>query len=96
MFTLSEQARDVVRRIPQQPDQLETAGLRIACGARGGEGLQVRAATTPRRGDEVADFDGARVFVDETARARLHDRILDVRTRTDGRLEFHSLLHDAA
>lgn len=95
MFTLSAPARDIVRQIVEQHGRLNTAGLRIAASSGDVEALRVSTALKPRQGDEVADFGGARVFLDKVARARLRNRVLHVRTRPDGRLEFRSLRQDA-
>lgn len=94
MLKISAQARDIVRQIPEQPGQLNTAGLRIASSSADQEALRVSTALRPREGDKVADFGGARVFLDKVAQARLQDCVLHVSTRADGRLEFRSLRQD--
>lgn len=89
MFAISADAQAIVRQIAYQPGLPETAGLRIAS-AEDRRHLQVRTASAPRRGDHVVNFDGARIFLDAVATARLDDQILHVRTKADGRLEFRS------
>ncbi len=96
MLKISREAQDVVRQIPDQPGHLPTAGLRIAGENAKEGGLHVQPSLKPRRGDTVVDFDGARVFLDAAAEARLDGRLLHVGTLEDGRLEFRSLAPDAA
>lgn len=90
MLTISSEARDIVRQIPSQPGQLPTGGLRIAAGSADGSSLHVGQSVEPRRGDVVVDVDGARFFLDTTARHRLEGRHLHVDTLPDGRLEFRT------
>lgn len=89
MIGISADAQDIVRQIACQPGWPGTAGLRIA-NAEEGPRLQVRTTSSPQRGDRVVNVDGARIFLDAVALARLDDRILHVRTKADGRLEFRS------
>lgn len=91
MLTISQQARDVVRRIPDQPGLTGSAGLRIATTADGRNRIRVLAAAKPRHGDRIFDYDGARVFLDQHAFDLLADQYLDVETGEDGRLHFLSV-----
>lgn len=91
MLTISQQARDVVRRIPDQPGLTGSAGLRIAATAADRSRMRVLAAANPRHGDRILDYDGASVFLDEHAFDLLEDRYVDVETGEDGRLHFLSV-----
>jgi Fe-S cluster assembly iron-binding protein IscA len=96
MLTISQQARDVVRKIPNQPGLPGTAGLRLAVADDARGTIRVLAATRPRHGDRTFDYDGARLFLDPRAMVRLQDRLLDVETRPDGRLQFRSVPQDGS
>ncbi len=91
MLTISQQAHDVVRRIPDQPGLTGSAGLRIAATAADRSSLRVLAAAKPRHGDRILDYEGARVFLDTHAFDLLEDQQLDVQTGEDGRLHFLSV-----
>ena len=95
MLTISQQARDVVRQIPNQPGLPTSAGLRLSAGDRERNPIRVLIATKPRRGDKALDFEGARVYLDPDAVDRLQGRLIDVETLPDGRLQFRSLPADA-
>lgn len=86
MLTLSEQAHEVIRKIPTRPALTASAGLRIAVDGAGM--LRVRTATKPRDGDVVAEYDEARVFLDRAAVTTLTDRELDVVLGEDNRWHF--------
>lgn len=88
MLTLTDTARDVLRRIPRQPDQPSTAGLRIAPRATEDSGFRVAAAPRPRSGDHVLDDGEARVFLADEAADRFEDAELDARKDDRGRIEF--------
>lgn len=95
MLTLTENAREVVRKIPNQPYLSPTAGLRIARkGAVPDGALFVAAETQPHDGDEVVTDSGARVFLDKYALPALAGKILDARLDRTGRLQF-SLVRQA-
>lgn len=88
MLTLTETARDVLRKIPQQPDLPGTAGLRIARHETSGRGFRVMAAPHARSGDHVVEDGAARVFLGPVAAERLRGRELDARHDAGGRIEF--------
>lgn len=89
MFTMTPQARDVVREVTSHPALAATSGLRIARrGADPETPLQVGAATGPETGDEVVERDGARIFVGPGAVTRLRGRVLDAVTERSGRVHF--------
>jgi Fe-S cluster assembly iron-binding protein IscA len=96
MLTISQQARDVVRKIPNQPGLPSTAGLRLAVADNDRGTIRVLAANRPRHGDRTFDYEGARLFLDPLAIVRLEDRMLDVETRPDGRLQFRSVPQEAS
>lgn len=90
MLTLTDQARDIVRKIPAQAYMSYEAGLRIAHrqvnGSRGP--LQVTAADGPKTGDQVVEYDGARVFLGKKAAQFLQGKQLDVSSDPQGRIQF--------
>lgn len=87
MLTITEAARDMVRRIPSQPMLTATAGLRIS--RRKNQGVfNVQAENQPRKGDRVFDYDGARIFLGERAVAALQNKMLDARLDPSGRVQF--------
>ena len=88
MLTITENARDLVRRIPNQPRFLPTAGLRIFRLSSGDGALNVRVENEPLEGDQVVDHGGARVFLGQRAVAALANKTLDARLAPDGRIEF--------
>jgi iron-sulfur cluster assembly protein len=88
MLTITENALDLVRRIPKQPMLPSTAGLRISRSTADHGGLNVKAEEEPRKGDRVVDRDGARVFVGERAVSAVKDKVLDARFDSSGRIEF--------
>jgi iron-sulfur cluster assembly protein len=88
MFTMTQAAQDVVRRVTAHPRIGRTSGLRIAAQGPGDEALGVRTAAAPERGDEVVERDGARVFLDRRAVPRLRNRLLDAVTEKNGRVRF--------
>lgn len=92
MLTITETARDLVRKIPSQPLLPSTAGLRISRFQRPGAPLQVKAVNKPRHGDQVLDYDGARIFLGERAVQALQNRMLDARIDAAGRIQFLLML----
>ncbi|HET8716835.1 MAG TPA: Fe-S cluster assembly protein HesB [Nocardioidaceae bacterium] len=88
MLTLTENARDLVAQIPAQPMFSTDAGLRISARPDSGYALNVQAEESPRRGDRVFDYDGARVFLGERAVSKVADKMLDARFTDDGRIQF--------
>ncbi|WP_121252840.1 Fe-S cluster assembly protein HesB [Nocardioides ferulae] len=87
MLHLTEQARNLLRRIPPHHADGRTAGLRIARGD-GRHRFRVRAVSGPEPGDEVIDDDGARVFLGPVAAEELGGAVLDVATDDQGRAQF--------
>lgn len=88
MVTLTRSARAVIRKLRFQPGHSFRSGLRIALGARGGDGLQVGAADRPEPGDRVVEDGDARLFLGPVAVRRLAGRGLDVQKDGRGRLHF--------
>ncbi len=88
MLTMTENARDILRKIPDQPDQRPGAGLRIAQTRGSRSAFTTTLADTPRRDDEVVERDGARVFLGPVAAQRFTDAKLDARKDDLGRIQF--------
>ncbi|HET6626339.1 MAG TPA: Fe-S cluster assembly protein HesB [Nocardioidaceae bacterium] len=88
MLTITETARDLVRKIPNQPMLPTTAGLRIFCRQNQDGSLTVKAEKKPREGDQVLDYDGARIFLGERAAPSLKDKVLDALLDDSGRIQF--------
>jgi iron-sulfur cluster assembly protein len=88
VLTISPEARDVIRLIPEQPTLPGSAGLRITVAGPHRRGLYVRTTASPGPEDRVFDYEGARIFLGPIAVRRLQDRHLDVRRGADGRLHF--------
>jgi hypothetical protein len=92
MLHLTANARDILRKVPHQPSLGPGAGLRISRSRaedRSREDVFVTTlATRPRRGDEVVDCEGARVFLGPLAARRFEGARLDARTDDLGRIEF--------
>ena len=84
MLELSAQAVEVIRDIVTEGDVGPDGGLRISGVADNGEtALDFELAEAPVEGDEVVREDGAVLFLDETAAAVLHDKVLDVHAHGD-------------
>ncbi len=88
MFTMTQEARAVVRRVTAHPRLGDESGLRIASQDEQTDALGVGMAAGPRRGDEVVEHDGARVYLDEEAVPRVRGRLLDAVTEDSGRVQF--------
>ena len=88
MFTMTQKARAVVRRVTAHPRLGRESGLRIASQDEDTDALGVAMASGPKRGDEVVERDGARVFLDEEAVPRVRGRLLDAVTEDGGRVRF--------
>ncbi len=91
MLTLTENASTIVKDLN---DQIATeqgqpdAGLRIT-GEDGPEpSFAVSAAEEPAATDLVVEQGGARVFLDETARTALDDKVLDASVDDAGNVAF--------
>jgi iron-sulfur cluster assembly protein len=88
MLILTDKATNVIRSIPERPEYPDTAGLRIAATAEGQARLSAMPAETPEAGDQVIENEGARVFLDAEAAARLDDQVLDAVIDAENRVEF--------
>ena len=88
MLTLTDRASTLIRSIAEQPDVPDTAGLRIAAGTDGDQSLSATAVAGPVRGDHVVEQEGARVFLDAEAAARLEDQVLDAQVADDHQVQF--------
>jgi Fe-S cluster assembly iron-binding protein IscA len=86
--TTTSAARSVIRRVSGHPRLGKESGLRIATAAEGHARLRVRAAPEPRRGDDVVECDGGRLFLGRHVPQRLHGRVLDAVTERSGRVQF--------
>jgi hypothetical protein len=85
---MTDTARDVLRKIPQQPDLPGTAGLRISRHGTSDRGFHVMAAPHARSGDHVVEDGDARVFLGPVAAEKFQGRELDARRDPHGRIEF--------
>jgi Fe-S cluster assembly iron-binding protein IscA len=83
---------DVIHTIADNSESPESAGLRIASPADGQERLTVSRKSSPERGDQVVESEGARVFLEPEAAAILEDKILDAHVDDQGAVQF--LLED--
>ena len=88
MLILTKQATNVIRSIAERPEYPESAGLRIATTSAGQHRLSAMPAETPEAGDQVIEDEGARVFLDADAAARLDDQVLDAVVDDQNRVEF--------
>lgn len=88
MLTLTDRATTIIRSIAEQPDVPDTAGLRIAAGTDGAQSLSATAVAGPVPGDQVVEQEGARVFLDPEAAARLENQVLDAQVAPDDQVQF--------
>jgi Fe-S cluster assembly iron-binding protein IscA len=88
MFTMTQKARAVVRRVTAHPRLGEESGLRIASQDKDTDALGVGITAGPRRGDQVVEDAGARVYLDEEAVPRVRGRLIDAMTDDSGRVQF--------
>ena len=92
MLTLTENASTVVKTIVgqsvEQPNDQDTAGLRISQDAPDSPALHVITTEAPQPGDQVLEEDGARVFLEETAAETLDDKVLDAQVDESGGVQF--------
>ena len=89
MLTLTENASTVVKTLVDQAGaEKEEAGLRISQDSTDSPALHVIPADAPYPGDEVLEEDGARVFLEETAKVTLDDKILDAQVDDNGGVQF--------
>lgn len=88
MFTMTPQARAVVRRVTSHPALSADSGLRIASAGSDAAPMEVVAVKGPEPHDQVVERDGARVFLGPGALERLRGRLLDAVTERTGRVQF--------
>lgn len=88
MLIVTERATNVIRSIPERPEYPDTAGLRIAATADGKRRLSAVPAENAETGDQVIENEGARVFLDADAAARLDDQVLDAVIDDQNQVEF--------
>ena len=86
MLTLTENARDIVKRYTDHPDTPEDAGLRITSTAEAQ--LAVTTADQPVDGDQLVEQDGAKVYLDADAAQQLDDKVLDAGIDESGNVQF--------
>jgi len=87
MLTVTENAVTEIRNLTDQPQAPEGGGVRIATDPTAGS-LTLRLAAMPAEDDTVLDADGARLFLDSSATARLEDMTLDAVTDPSGQVQF--------
>ena len=87
MLTVTQNAVTEIRNLTDQPQAPEGGGVRIATDPTAGN-LTLSLATTPAEDDTVLDADGARLFLDSSATARLEDKTLDAVTDPSGQVQF--------
>jgi len=87
MLTVTQNAVTEIRNLTDQPQAPEGGGVRIATDPTAGS-LTLRLAATPAEDDTVLDADGARLFLDSSATARLDDKTLDAVTDPSGQVRF--------
>ena len=88
MFTMTPQARAVVRTVTAHPALSASSGLRIASAGSDAAPMKVVAVKGPEPDDRVVVRDGARVFLGPGAVDRLRGRLLDAVTERTGRVRF--------
>ncbi len=86
MLTLTENARDIVKRYTDHPDTPEDAGLRITSTSEAQ--LAVTTADRPAEGDQLVEEDGAKVYLDADAAQQLDDKVLDAGIDDTGNVQF--------
>jgi Fe-S cluster assembly iron-binding protein IscA len=89
VLTLTENANNVVKTIVEQASHSSEAGLRISQDAPDSPALHVMPTEAPQPGDTVLEEEtGARVFLEETAKETLDDKILDAQVDESGGVQF--------
>ena len=88
MLTVTENAASAIRAIVQGPELPDGAGLRIFTMDAPNDQLALSTATTPEAGDQIVENEGARVFLEPAAAAKLGDQILDAEVDDDGKVQF--------
>ena len=78
MLTLTENAATVIERLVARGAEGGKAGLRIISGQKSRPSdMKIEIATEPKRGDEIVELAGARVYLDSDAAAALSSKELD-------------------
>lgn len=88
MLALTEEASTAIQELLDRPDLPPGSGLRISQGPESDSTFVVRAAMSPRFGDQVIEDDDARLFIDRGAAAVLDDKVLDVAVEAGGQVRF--------
>lgn len=89
MLTVTEAAAAAIAGLSTRVGDAGEGGLRVASTAESPEELAVSVAREPVAGDRVVVADGgAQVYLDATASNLLDDKVLDVREREGGGLDF--------
>jgi len=84
MLKITDQAQDAIRGICVEGGAGPDGGLRISGAASNGEtALDFEVVSEAPAGDDVVRDGGAVVFLDETAKAVLEDKVLDVHAHGD-------------
>src|SRR5262245_54513108 len=88
MLTVTENAASAIRAIVEGPELPDGAGLRIFTMDAPSEQLALSTAVNPEVGDEVVENEGARVFLEPAAAAKLGNQILDAEVDDEGKVQF--------
>jgi len=89
MLEFTDDAENVLQRIPDEYAEPDDAGLRIDVDEES-DGLQVARVASSEPDDHVVDRDGARVFVAPEAAERVEGKELDAELDARGRIEFRT------
>ena len=88
MLKISDDAAAVLRHVSEHPRTSDTSGIRLARGdAAPGTPVLVAIADAPRSNDTVVDQQGARLFLDPSAKDHLDEGELDAVTGPTGRVK---------
>ncbi len=92
MLTLTDNATAIVTTLVSRQSDADEAGLRIHStamqGPDGGARLAVLVTPHPEPEDQVIEFSGTRLFLEETAAAALDDKVLDAGVDDEGAVSF--------
>ena len=96
MLTLTDNASTVVKTLAERSlgDSAPEGGLRIANGTTD-DSFDVSLAPAPVASDQVVESHGATVFIDQSAKAALDDKVLDAQIDEQGGVRF-ALAHQGA
>lgn len=84
MLKITDQAQDAIRGICEDGGAGPGGGLRISgTGSNGETALDFEVVESAADGDDVVRSGGAVLFLDETAKAVLDDKVLDVQAHGD-------------